>query len=54
MAQSEKLSGIIALGKCEVHYTKKPILFLHYYCLLYIKGNDSSDNEIMSRCRGNF
>ena len=29
MAYSEKLSDIIALGKCEVYYTNKPIYTMH-------------------------
>ena len=30
MDYSEKLSDIIALGKCEVNYTKRPIYRLHW------------------------
>ena len=42
MVYSEKLLNIIALRKCEDHYTKKLIQVWHFNCLYQDKGNNSS------------
>ena len=41
MVYSEKLLNIIALRKCEDHYTKI-IYVLYYNCLYYDNGNNST------------